>query len=159
MRYSKLTCFFLTVFFLTFSGISGQTIPPVRLVDAPTAGLLPGKTLELETNLFDGGGVVQTVTFGIVDLINIGCSYGGTGLIGAGRVSWQPHVSAQARIRIIEETVSVPALAIGFDSQGFGLFVKGQNLNRFRAKSRGAFIVLSRNYNLLGDLGLHGGVN
>lgn len=159
MCFSKHGFVFLTVLLLTSSGLFGQTITPVRLVDAPTAGLLPDKTLELETNLFDEGGIVQTIKFGIVDLINIGCSYGGTSLIGAGRVSWQPHVSVQARVRIVEETMSFPALAIGFDSQGFGPFAKGHNLNRFRAKSRGAYIVLSRNYSLLGDLGLHGGVN
>ena len=136
-----------------------QQLPPVRLVDMPTAGTLPSKTLLLESNLYDGGGLVQTFTYGISGLINIGCSYGGTGVIGAGRVTWQPHVALQARIRLIEESLHAPALAIGFDSQGFGPYAREGGNNRFRTKSRGAYVAVSRNYRMLGDFGLHGGAN
>ena len=140
-------------------GLFAQTLTPTRLVDSPTAGTLPGKALLMETCLFDGGGVVQTAGFGVTELLDVGVSYGGAGIVGAGRVTWQPHVAFQVRVRIIEETERNPAIAIGFDSQGFGPFARGQELNRFRTKSRGAYLVVSRNYKLYGDLGFHGGVN
>ncbi|MFC1608410.1 hypothetical protein ACFL47_10625, partial [Candidatus Latescibacterota bacterium] len=136
-----------------------QQLPPVRLVDMPTAGTLGAKTLLLDSNLYDGGGLVQTVTFGVSGLINIGCSYGGAGIIGAGQVTWQPHVAVQARIRLIEESLHAPAVAIGFDSQGFGPYTREGGIKRFRTKSRGAYVAVSRNYRLLGDFGLHGGIN
>ena len=136
-----------------------QTITPVRLVDAPTAGTLPQKTILTETYLYGGGGVVQFVNVGIVNLVDVGCSYGGAGIIGAGKVTWQPHVAFQTRIRVIEETLRNPGIAVGFDSQGFGPYARGSNLNRFRTKSRGAYVVMSRNYHLIGDFGLHAGAN
>jgi len=137
----------------------GQTVTPIRLVDAPTAGTLPRKTLLMETYLFGDGGVVQSVNVGIIDLIDVGCSYGGAGVVGAGKVTWQPHVAFQARIRIVEESLRSPGIAIGFDSQGFGPYARDSGLNRFRTKSRGAYIVMSRNYRLFGDFGLHAGAN
>ena len=142
------------------SGLSAQSQPPpLRLVDAPTAGTIPAKSVILETSLFDGGGVVQYAGFGLTGMVNIGCSYGGAGIVGAGRITWQPHAAFQIRIRIIEESLHAPAIAVGFDSQGFGPYARGQGINRFRTKSRGAYLVVSRNYSFLGDLGIHGGVN
>jgi len=139
--------------------LRAQSPAPLRLVDAPTAGVLPGRSYLVESHLFDGGGVVQSVAVGLSDLVEIGCSYGGSGVIGAGRVNWQPHVAFRARIRVIEESAGSPALALGIDTQGYGPYARGKKLNRFRMKSRGAYLVISRNYSFFGDLGLHGGVN
>ncbi|MBN1291022.1 MAG: hypothetical protein JXB48_04205 [Candidatus Latescibacteria bacterium] len=159
-RQIQIFIFVLSITFLCLSyDLFAQTLTPTRLVDAPTAGSIPGKSLLMETCLFDGGGVVQTIGIGVTELLGVGVSYGGAGIVGAGKVTWQPHVAFQVRVRIIEETERNPALAIGFDSQGFGPFARGSNLNRFRTKSRGAYLVLSRNYKLFGDLGFHGGVN
>jgi hypothetical protein len=144
---------------LTIQGmapVAGQ-VQPLRLVTAPTAGMLPGKSYHVETTLFEGGGVTQRFNLGISDFMGIGVSYSGGGVIGSQRVAWQPHVGALVRIRIIEESLSSPGVAIGFDSQGEGGYLQSQN--RFRQKSKGAYLVMSRNYSLWGDFGLHGGVN
>jgi hypothetical protein len=103
--------------------------------------------------------VTERVRFGLTDYITVGMSYSGSNIIGSRRVVWQPHVGAQIQIRIVEESMTNPAFSIGFDSQGSGAYIPGENLNRFRSKSKGAYIVMSRNYNLLGDLGFHGGAN
>ena len=113
----------------------------------------------LDTQLYDGGGVVQTISIGIIDLVNVGVSYGGSHIIGSSHVIWQPHAGFQARVRIVEETLINPAVSLGFDSQGDGPYRAGKGFNRFRIKSRGAYLVFSRNYNLIGNLGIHGGVN
>ena len=55
--------------------------------------------------------------------------------------------------------MSAPAVSIGFDSQGQGPYIRGEKMNRFLNKSRGFYAVVSRNYNLLGNFGLHGGAN
>ena len=149
----------ITAFFLMPAVSFCQTVTPIRLVDAPTAGTLPRKTVLVESYLFGEGGVVQFVNIGVIDLIDVGCSYGGAGVIGAGKVTWQPHVAFQARIRIVEESLRAPGIAVGFDSQGFGPYARGSGLNRFRTKSRGAYIVMSRNYRFFGDFGLHAGAN
>ena len=136
-----------------------ETIPPCRLVTTPTAGSLPGRTYLLDTRLYDGGGVVHMIGIGLTDLVDVGISYGGSNIIGSSKITWQPHVSFQARVRIVEETLRNPALSIGFDSQGDGSYLAGKKLNRFRIKSRGVYAVISRNYSFLGDMGVHGGIN
>jgi hypothetical protein len=113
----------------------------------------------LDTQLYDGGGVMQTVNIGILNLVDVGFSYGGSHIVSSSKITWQPHVGANIRIRIVEESFTTPAFSLGFDSQGDGPYYKGEEKNRFRIKSRGAYIAVSRNYLLLGDLGLHGGIN
>lgn len=130
---------------------------PCRLVDAPTAGSLLYRQYSLESQLFDGGGLVQRVSVGINRYVTAGFSWGGSNIIGSEKVVWQPHVGIQARIRLAEETMRTPAVSIGFDSQGEGPWLTGENLSRYRNKSRGFYLVLSRNYRFLGDLGFHGG--
>lgn len=132
---------------------------PCRLVDAPTAGSLTFRRYHVESQIFDGGGVTQRVFLGLNRYITAGLSYSGANIIGSQRVSWQPHVGIQFRVRVVEETVHNPALSLGFDSQGEGPYLWGSERNRFRNKSRGAYLVISRNYRFFGDLGFHGGVN
>ena len=159
MRNHVLAAVCAAVCLIITASSDAQSVPPHRLVDAPTAGTLPSRSYRLETLMFDDGGFIQSVALGATDLLTVGCSYGGTGIIGAGRVTWQPHIGFQARVRIIEESMYAPGVAVGFDSQGYGPWAPGEKLNRFRTKSRGAYIVVSRNYDMLGDLGIHGGMN
>ena len=109
--------------------------------------------------MFDGGGVSQRVVFGLFNYVNIGASFSGSDIIGSGKVNWQPHAGFQASVRVVEESMYNPAVSIGFDSQGQGPYIRGEKMNRFLNKSRGFYAVVSRNYNLLGNLGLHGGAN
>jgi hypothetical protein len=141
------------------ASIFAENEPPSRLVDAPTAGSLPRRGYMVEGQLFDGGGMTGRIGFGLTDIIMAGFSYGGSQIIGSGKAAFQPHVAFQVRIRLIEETMSMPAFSIGFDSQGDGPYMRGEKLNRFRNKSRGVYLAASRNYRFLGNLGFHGGVN
>ena len=149
----------VTMYILLPIQLHAEGLPPCRLVTTPTAGSLQGRTFMLDTQLYDGGGVVHMISIGIIDLVNVGVSYGGSHIIGSSHITWQPHACIQARVRIVEETMKNPAVSIGFDSQGDGPYRAGKGFNRFRLKSRGAYLVISRNYNLLGNLGFHGGVN
>ncbi len=152
-------CLFALSMLFGASCASAADAPFMRLVTTPTAGSLPSLNYSLETHLFDSGGVVQTFVFGLHDLIDIGVSYGGSDFIGSSRIALQPHAAPKIQVRILEETYANPAIAAGFDSQGQGAYSGGDKAERFRVKSRGAYIVVSRNYRLLGNLGLHGGVN
>ena len=141
------------------SGVSAGTDAPCRLVDAPTAGILRPRQYLIETQLFDGGGIVQRALVGLNSYVSAGVSYGGSGMIGSQRVIWQPHAGIDLRVRLIEESVKVPALVLGFDTQGDGPYLPGPGLNRFRYKSRGVYLAMSRNYRFFGDFGVHGGAN
>jgi hypothetical protein len=64
---------------------------------------------------------------------------------------------AAVKVRVLDESMFLPALALGFDSQGRDGYIK--SLNRYSIKSPGFFAVVSKNYSMLGYLSLHGGVN
>lgn len=130
---------------------------PCRLVDTPTAGLPGTRGVLLESRLFDGGGFTGRALAGVTRFLAVGVSYGGGEILGAEHAAWQPHAGIQARVRLVEETTVYPALAFGYDSQGEGVYLRGKDLGRFRTKSRGLYLVASRNYRFLGDLGFHAG--
>lgn len=150
-------CSLAAILFTASPPVCAQGVQPLRLVTAPTAGTLPSRSWMTETHVFDGGGFAQRLSLGIAGLMDVGVSYSGANIIGSRRMVWQPHTGMQLRVRIIEETATTPAIAIGFDTQGDGEYIKA--LRRFRQKSKGAYLVVSRNYRLWGNLGFHGGAN
>lgn len=129
-----------------------------ELIDIPTAGL-PGKgTYSLSLRMQPYGGLLGGISIGLADRLSLGMSYGGTGIIGYGTPDWNAQVGVQARVRLLDESYVAPAIALGFDSQGYGTFYRDP-YNRYDIKSRGFYAVGSKNYIFLGKLGFHAGAN
>ncbi len=133
------------------------TVQPIYLVDKPTAGLLQRATFGVTGNFYQRGGVLTGISVGVFDRFMIGISYGGTDIIGPDPIRMNPIPGVQARLRIIGEGAILPAIAIGFDSQGKEPYV--DSLDRYSIKSPGAYIAASRNYAFLGNLSIHGGLH
>ncbi len=144
-------------------------LQPRRLVDAHTAGLLPRASFDFECRIYpsgepdvDGCGLQLAIAVGITHRLNIGISYGGDGLIGRGRdVRANPYPGGLIKYRLFEEGFVAPALAIGYEHQGYGGVDEREGLNGFVYKSQGFFVALSKNFLLFGrvNLGFHGAVN
>jgi len=130
---------------------------PLYVVDTPTGGLLPRASMQVRVYVYGGGGVLSTLNVGVTDFLFFGISYGGGNVIGTGDVEMNPRPEVNARLRLIQETLMAPAVAIGFDSQGLGAYI--DSLDRYAEKSRGLYAVASKNWDLLGPFSLHGGVN
>lgn len=130
---------------------------PLYVVDTPTAGLLARASMLVRVYVYGGGGVLTGVSVGFTDYLDFGITYGGGNVIGSGSVDMNPRPEVNARLRIIQETLVVPAIAIGFDSQGLGAYI--DSLDRYEQKPRGLYAVASKNWDLLGPFSLHGGVN
>jgi hypothetical protein len=128
-----------------------------QLIDTPTAGLLPRGKFDLELRIFKEGGILTRVSMGIFNRFLLGVSYGGSGIIGDRKAEWNQRPEVVAKYRLFDETVTFPALALGFDSQGYGAW--NENWGRYDLKSPGFYLVASKNYRLLGQIGFHGGVN
>lgn len=128
-----------------------------QLVDLPTAGTLDRGSYDLWLRMFGQGGLLGGVAIGLTPRFMIGLAWGGTNIIGEGDVQWHPNPGIQARLRLIDESFLTPAVAIGFDSQGFGPYDK--TFKRYQNKSRGFFAVASKNYAVLFNWGIHGGIN
>jgi len=138
------------------AGTGGQ-IEPRFIVDMPTAGMQPKGSIALDADFYDHGGMLLGVSVGVFDRLSVGISYGGVGLIGSDPVVMNQIPGFAVRFRPLEESIALPALVLGFDSQGRGYYDKSQS--RYQVKSPGFFAVVSKNTLFLGYLSLHGGVN
>ncbi len=128
-----------------------------QLVDLPTAGTLERGSFAIDLRMYNNGGLIGGVGVGISPRFMFGLSFGGENIIGEGDVNWNQNPGIQARFRIIDESFGMPAVIIGFDSQGYGAYSEGSK--RYANKSRGFFGAVSKNYAFFYNLGLHGGVN
>lgn len=126
-----------------------------KLIDMPTAGILEKGQVALSTDLLPYGTLIAKIEAGIFPNFNIGISYGGSNIIGSGNPDWYPFPpGVNLRIRLMNETILMPALSIGFDTQGKGNYFKDQK--RFAIKAPGLFAAVSKNFSLLGYFSLHG---
>jgi transcriptional regulator with XRE-family HTH domain len=77
----------------------------------------------------------------------------------------------QIKYRVFDESEKMPALVYGLDTQGRGLYHAVDSisthgisdstvtLNRYDQKAWGMYMVMSKNWNFLGNLGLHAGIS
>ena len=148
-----------------------QPYPPLNLVSIPTAGTLPRGSFTFESLVIKNGGIVSRLSVGFTDNFSFGVSYGAQNLIGNNRPSINKTTpEVQIKYRVFDESEKMPAIVYGLDTQGRGSYHsidtisnRGQDsirtLNRYDQKSWGMYMVMSKNWNLLGNLGLHVGVN
>lgn len=127
------------------------------LIDMPSAGILEKGFVGVSMDVMPHGVLISKIEVGVFTNFSFGISYGAGNLIGSGDPEWYEWPGINARLRLLDETEATPALTIGFDSQGKGMYDK--NLNRYAIKSPGVFIVASKNFDFLGFLSVHGGVN
>lgn len=135
----------------------GQQMQPTMLIDTPTAGTLDRGSYDVGLRLYANGGVLGDISVGLSSRLMFGISFGGENIIGEGDIHWNPNPGIHLRYRMIDETIALPAFTVGFNSQGYGAYLK--SAKRYTVKSRGFFLVASKNYAFLGDLSFHGGVN
>jgi hypothetical protein len=138
------------------AGSAGK-LEPRALVDFPTAGMIPRGSIAMDVDFYRDGGVDLACAVGIFDRLSAGLSFGGSGLIGAGSPVMNAAPGFNIKLRLLEESVYVPALALGFDSQGHDGY--NRRLSRYAIKSPGLYAVFSKNYAVLGFFSLHGGTN
>jgi hypothetical protein len=136
---------------------SGSKYESRFIVDMPTAGIIPHGNFALDMQNYQTGGLLTGLTFGLFNRITFGISYGGEYIIGSEKPDWNSLPGFNVKLRFLDETMVVPALALGFDSQGKDGY--DEELDRYAIKSPGFFIAASKNYSFLGYLSVHGGVN
>ncbi len=132
-------------------------IEPRYIIDTPTAGLLKRGAFAMDVDFFQNGGMTIGLSAGALDRLSFGISYGGSGIIGHGNITTQRLPGINVKFRMFDETVAMPAIALGFDSQGKETYI--DSTERFTIKSRGFFAAASKNYEMMGNFSVHGGVN
>ncbi|UCD95274.1 MAG: YjbH domain-containing protein [Candidatus Zixiibacteriota bacterium] len=133
-------------------------IPPRDLIDAPTAGTLPRGCFDIEMRVYNNGGILGRTSIGLSDRFMLGMSYGAEGIIAERSTNRNPRIEFNVKLRLLDETYYLPALAIGFNSQGYGAYI--DDMERYTYKSKGFYIALSRSYDFHNiSTGGHAGVN
>lgn len=158
-------CFILfTFYFLLCTFLVAQTkneirlsSEPLTLVDLPTAGILYNRNFSTNLEFFEEGGLLASANVGLFNRLMLGVAYGGTNVIGVQKAQFNPHLGIAVKVRAVEEMYYMPAIALGFNSQGKGTFI--DSLNRYSTKSVGLFAVASKNFQLLGYFSIHAGIH
>ena len=142
-----------------------QTYPPLYLASIPTAGTLPRGTYTIEALLTKNGGFTPKLSVGFTDNFSFGVSFGIQKLIGNDSLYYNKTTpEVQIKYRVFDESQSMPALVYGLDTQGRGTYTNTViadsvfSFNRYEQKAWGMYLVLSKNWSFLGNLGLHGGI-
>lgn len=150
------------------------------MVDTPTAGLLDMGVFDMSIRMYANGGLLGRFHIGLSEKVMFGVSFGGENIIGEGPVRWNPQPGVNIRWRLKDEDYNVPAVVLGFDTQGYGAFIEKIDkpvlnefgievktvpveIKRYAIKSRGFFAVFSKNYtffnNFRNNFGVHVGIN
>ncbi len=150
------------IIFAAFSSVFAQAGDQASasyrfLIDMPSTGVVPKGYVTVGNELLPGGVLLSRLDVGVFDGVSFGVSYGGLNVIGAGDVEWYKYPGVNLRVNLFKEGLSMPALTIGFDSQGKGRFFRGDD--RYEIKSPGFFGSVSKNYGFLGYMSLHGTIN
>jgi len=160
----KRTACGLAVLALLAGGAGAQdmkNLPINQLIDNPTAGILQKGDFSFDMNLYAEGGVLLAFGVGLLDRLNMGASFGGVGIISDRTPDWNGRPELALKYRLFDETVSWPALALGYSGQGKGRWLDkdfngdGEKDNRYEVKAKGFYAVAGKNY-LVGNMGLMG---
>jgi hypothetical protein len=155
----------LLVVILTSNSVYGQQenaavveTASLELIDLPVAGILNHGDYGIGLRNYPNGGVLGEFSIGVFNRMLGILYYGGENLIGEGEVNWNPQVGFDIRLRIIDENLIFPGIAVGINTQGYGGFV--DQTDRYTIKSKGFYVVSSRNYSApMMDIGIHAGAN
>ena len=140
---------------------SEQPYPPLELVSIPTAGTLPKGSYTYETILTKNGGVTPKLAVGLTDNLTFGFAYGIHNLIGDQKPDYNPQPGFIIKYRAYSETTKWPAIVLGLNTQGKGNYLVKENIvgGRYEQKALGFYITASKNWNMMGNLGVHIGLS
>ena len=125
------------------------------LIDTPTAGILQQGEAEISAKIYKNNGLLIGTRVGLFPRFMFGVNYGAEEIVGNESPQWHDRVEFNAKIRLMDENNQLPAIAIGYDSQGHGNY----NSSRYDIKSKGVYLTASKNFFLFGNIGVHGGIN
>lgn len=128
----------------------------MRIVREPTAGVVAPRTYYAFMSTFPHDGLRFALTVGLVSDLMLGVGYGGWNVTGIDDAEWFDHAFFKVRFRFLDESLSFPALAIGYDAEeeqyrAGGIYSRHQ---------RGFYMVGSKNFRTtVGDLAFHAGAS
>ncbi len=130
--------------------------PPRQLVDCPTAATMPRASFDVQLRASANGSLVGQTTIGLHRRFMVGMSYGGEKVLGDQSADWYDEVEFIVKYQLITENIYMPAIALGYEGQGYGRYYN--DFERFMYKSKGFYGVVSKGYKTYQwSSGLHAG--
>lgn len=135
----------------------GETVvlPDVEMIDIPTAGILDYYGFMMKTRFYSGGGVLGGLNFGVMERFNLGASMSVDRLVGSDSDVKMRKPEIQAKFRFYDGGYYIPALAAGYDGQGY---YYSPSSKKYMEKGKGLYLVGSKEIGV-SNLVLHGGFN
>ncbi|HOP26323.1 MAG TPA: hypothetical protein PLM22_04865 [Candidatus Sabulitectum sp.] len=128
----------------------------MRVAGEPTAGVIAPRTFNVAMNTFPVNGLRFSVTAGVFPRFMAGLGYGGWNITGSSDPQWFHKVYLKARFRVLDESRSFPAVALGYDNEEEHA---ASGVSYLRPQ-RGFYLVLSKNFaGWSGDTGFHCGLS
>lgn len=144
--------------FANGSAGEGAAYESRRIVDMPTAGVIPKGNFEVNAFLMNSGGLMTEFAASPFENFVLGVSFGGTNIIGVSTPKFQDFPGLQIKYRIINETKTFPAIALGMNSQGMGLY--DEKAERYQTASPGVYLSSSKSFRWpVGLVYVHAGIN
>ena len=158
LRYKLLSTVLLLFMLAVFSGAAnGQFREDIKVVEVPTAGIIPHKSYMYSGSVGPFNSLLFGLDVGLHDRLMMGGSFGLQNFIGRGEIDYNERPEFRIRLRLLEEIIGGPALAVGVNTQGQNQWF--EDLERYERKSRGFYAVFSKGYRLWRRFSLHFGMN
>jgi hypothetical protein len=121
--------------------------PDSDVIDAPTAAVLDDHGYSTRTRFYSQGGLLEYLSFGVYPGVNLGASAAVDGFIGNDRNVRMRAPNAQIKWRFFEGDQALPAMAVGYDGQGYQY---NSGFERFNQRQRGFYVVGTKELGLPG---------
>lgn len=133
---------------------TGAESPMIEAVDIPTADILDPYTYATTFRFYNEGGIASRLIIGPLKRVNLGITFDGQRIIG----SDDPHMvrpSVYFKLRAFDGTDVLPALALGYDNQGY---LYQESTRDYLEKEKGLYLVGTHEI-FIPDFDIHAGMN
>jgi hypothetical protein len=119
-------------------------IASLYIVDQPDL-IVPGHGIYgLQLRFGPAGEIIVNAHLGLFNRLCLGLSWGASNMLGAGDPHFYRQPGIQARLMIIEQSLYMPDMLVGFDNQGFGGYSTDEQ--RYAIRSKGVYYQLGKTF-------------
>lgn len=133
------------------------------IIDVPTAEVLDRYQASFTTRVYEHGTVMESIDFGVYPRVNIGVSVAVDNWIGSSHSVKVLNPEFQAKWKVYDGSLYLPAVAIGYDGRRYGYGYDQHTREYTRSKRyldnrKGGYVTLTREI-FVPNLTLNAGIN
>ena len=133
------------------------------IIDVPTAEVLDRYQASFTTRIYEHGTVMESIDFGVYPRVNIGVSVAVDNWIGSSHSVKVLNPEFQAKWKVYDGSLYLPAVAIGYDGRRYGYGYDEDSRKYTRSKRyldnrKGGYVTLTREI-FVPNLTLNAGIN